>query len=128
MFDRYKKGLDAHFCGEYQLSIFTFLSMIDGMLKEFCRLHRNDDCKYNLRYPTFDESLKHFMKHYKLEILVEKEKFKERLRTFFLHRHQIMHGDRYAHFDKNISTIALLFLTLIYQVIEGVLKSESSEN
>jgi len=123
MFDRYKRGLDAHLSGEYQLSIFTFLSMIDGMLKEFCKLHKNGDCRYGGKYPTFDKSLNHFMKHYKFEVFVERGKFKERLSAFFQHRHQIMHGDRYAYFDKNISTIALLFLVLVYSVLKNTLKS-----
>jgi len=119
MLDRYEKGLEAHFIGKYQLSVFTFLSMIDGMLKEFCRKHKEEDCKYpnRYKYPKFDESLKHFTKHYELHVFVEKEKFQERLTAFFEHRNQIMHGDRHAYFDKNISTIALLFLTLIFPIV-----------
>lgn len=122
MFDRYKRGLDAHLRGEYQLSIFTFLSMIDGMLKEFCKLHKKGDCKYARKYPTFDKSLNHFTKHYKFEAFVGRQKFKERLDAFFQHRHQIMHGDRYAHFDKNISTVALLFLTLVHSAVKDALR------
>ena len=125
MYNRYNKGLTAHIGGEYQLSIFTFLSMIDGMLKEFCKLHKENDCRYNRKYPTFEQSLNHLIKHYQFEVFVKSQKFKERLDAFFAHRHQIMHGDRYTHFDKNISTVALLFLALVYSVVENELKESS---
>ena len=129
MYNRYKKGLTAHIVGEYQLSVFTFLSMIDGMFREFCKLHKENDCRYNRKYPTFEQSLNHLIKHYQFEVFVKDQKFKERLDAFFEHRHQIMHGDKYVHFDKNISTVALLFLTLVYSVVENELKeSPKSRN
>jgi hypothetical protein len=117
MLDRYKQGLDAHFKAEYQLSIFTFLSLTDGILKEFCRMHKQDDCIYERTYPTFEKSLQHFVKHYRLEAFVTKERFHSRLNVFFEHRNQIMHGGKQAFFDENISVIALLFLVLVFTVV-----------
>jgi hypothetical protein len=117
MIDRCKQGLDAHFKGEYQLSIFTFLSLTDGILKEFCRMHKQDDCIHEHANPTFEKSLQHFVKHYKLEAFVTKERFQNRLNAFFEHRNHIMHGDRQAFFDENISVIALLFLVLVFTVV-----------
>lgn len=117
MMNRYKQGLDAHFKGEYQLSIFTFLSLTDGILKEFCRMHEQDDCIHEHANPTFKESLQHFVKHYRLEAFVTKETFQSRLDAFFEHRNQIMHGGKQAFFDENISVIALLFLVLVFIVV-----------
>jgi len=34
--------------------------------------------------------------------------------NFFKHRNEIMHGGENSHFDKNLSTIALLFLGIVY--------------
>lgn len=114
MLDRYQKGFDGYLRQEYQLSTFTFISMIDGMLKRFCEIHKNDDCQYSRAYPTFEEGVRHLKRHYNFEIFMGRTKFEKRLRAFFKHRNEIMHGGQYAYFDENISTIALLFLAVVF--------------
>ena len=117
MLDRYRKGFNAYLSQEYQLSTFTFISMVDGMIKRFCEMHRNDDCQYTGVYPTFEKGLQHLRKHYKFEIFVGTGKFEKKLRAFFKHRNEIMHGGEHSFFDENVSTIALLFLAVVFASI-----------
>ena len=111
---RFEKAFDAYLAKDHQLAIFTFLSCLDGILNRFCEQHRNVDCQYSGSFPTFRERVDHLMNHYDLQSLAQPDQFRRRLRAFFLHRNQIMHGDEYAFFDENIATIALLFLGLTF--------------
>jgi len=114
--DRYCEGFKGYMSGDYQKAIFTFLSCLDGMLKEFC-ISKNGS--YRGTFPTFEESRTHFMTYYKMGFWADDAQFQDRLKAFFDHRNQIMHGDRYAYFDENIATISLLFLGLVFYIIEA---------
>jgi len=123
LYERYENGLEAYFVEDYQKAIFTFLSCLDGILKEFCRLHREDDCRYDGSHPGYPRTFNHFMEHYKMDIVAGSAQFRDRIDAFFEHRHQIMHGDRYAYFDENIATISLLFLSLVFGVVSNDISS-----
>jgi len=114
---RYEEGFISYLEKDWQKAIFTFISCLDGVLREFCKLHREDDCNYNGSFPPHETTFTHIMNHYQYSVLSDENQFHNRLKAFFLHRHQIMHGDRYAFFDENIATISLLFLGLIFYAI-----------
>lgn len=120
MLDRYRKGFEAYLQEEYQLATFTFISMIDGMIRKFYEMHKGIDVPYSNERPTFKNGLNHLKMHYKMDVFVGKPEFEIRLRAFFEHRHEIMHGGQYSYFDKNISSIALLFLIVTYGSISSV--------
>lgn len=114
--DRYCEGFEAYISGDYQKAIFTFLSCLDGILKEFC-ISKN--YPYSGNFPTFEDSRTHFMSYYKWGFAADNAQFQDRLKAFFDHRNQIMHGDRHAYFDENIATISLLFLGLVFYTVEN---------
>jgi len=114
---RYEEGFEAYIEKDWQKAIFTFLSCLDSVLREYCKLHKDDDCPFDKKYPSHETTFNHLMNHYQYSVLSDKNQFHERLRAFFFHRHQIMHGDRYAFFDENIATISLLFLGLIFYAV-----------
>jgi len=106
---RLESGLVAHEQGNYRLSIYEFFSTIDGMLTWFYCTKRN--CR---NFPDSNQKLKLFFSVYKFEKMVGKKTLEPKFKIFYQHRNEIMHGGQYAHFDKNISTIALLFLGMVY--------------
>ena len=112
--ERYCEGFEAYISGDYQKAIFTFLSCLDGILKEFCILK---NYPYRGTFPTFEVSRTHFMSYYKMGFAADNAQFQDRLKAFFNHRNQIMHGDRHAYFDENIATISLLFLGLVFYTV-----------
>ncbi len=118
LYDRYEEGVEAYFKKDYQKAIFTFLSCLDGIMKEFCEQHKSTDCKYSGKFPTHERSRTHFMSHYRMEFAADNAQFQDRLKAFFDHRHQIMHGDRYAYFDENIAIVSLLFLGLVFYTVK----------
>jgi len=120
MLDRYRKGFEAYLQEEYQLATFTFISMIDGMIRRFYEMHKGIDVLCSKKHPTFENGLNHLEMHYKMDVFVGKPEFKIRLRAFFEHRNEIMHGGQYSYFDKNTSSIALLFLIVTYGSISSV--------
>jgi len=119
MLDRYRKGFEAYLQEEYQLATFTFISMIDGMIKKFYEMHKGIDVSCSDKRPTFKSGLNHLKMHYKMDVFVGKPEFEIRLRALFKHRNEIMHGGQYSYFDKNISSIALLFLIVTYASISS---------
>jgi len=124
--DRYYEGFEAYWLRDYQKAIFTFLSCLDGILKEFCEQHKASDCLYDRRFPTHEKARKHFIDHWArslaMKFAADDTQFNNRLKAFFEHRHQIMHGDRYAYFDENIATISLLFLGLVFYMVTSELE------
>lgn len=124
--DRYYEGFEAYWLGDYQKAIFTFLSCLDGILKEFCEQHKASDCPYDRRFPTHEKARKHFIDHWArspaMKFAADDTQFNNRLKAFFEHRNQIMHGDRYAYFDENIATISLLFLGLVFYMVTSELE------
>jgi len=118
LYDRYNEGIEAYFTKDFQKSIFTFLSCLDGILKEFCEQHKATDCPYKRRFPTHEETSDHLMLHWRMQFAADNAQFQDRLEAFFEHRHQIMHGDRNANFDENIATISLLFLGLVFYTVK----------
>lgn len=110
--DRLEIGLDAHFRQDYHLSIYCIFSVIDGILTWFyCQ---KNDCT---NYPSFNKKLQNFLDVYKFEDIIGKEELKTKFDIFIKHRNQIMHGGEFAHFDRNLSTIALLFLGIVYNSV-----------
>jgi len=124
--DRYNEGFEAYWLRDYQKAIFTFLSCLDGILKEFCKQHKASDCLYDRRFPTHEMAREHFIDHwarsFAMKFAADDTQFNNRLKAFFEHRHQIMHGDRYAYFDENIATISLLFLGLVFYMVTSELE------
>ena len=116
MQERFHKGFEAYLVGEYQLAAFTFISMIDGLLKQFYEEHKGLDVSRDAKRPSFAVALKYFKAHYK-SIFIGAEDFQKKLEAFFKHRNEIMHGGKLSYFDKNICTAALLFLTVTYACI-----------
>lgn len=117
--DRLQVGMAAHLQGNYHLSVYSFFSSIDGMLTWFyCKDH---DCS---QYPNSKKKLNAFFEKYEFEKVIGKESVKPKFEIFFKHRNQIMHGGNYAHFDKNVSTTALLFLALVYHSLTENLNKE----
>lgn len=125
MYERFRKAFEGYLDGEYQLAAFIFISMIDGMLHKFYDEHKGLECLTNHgKRPPFGACLKHLQQHYKLDIFIGSAEFESRLSSFFKHRNEIMHGGKFSYFDKNICTIALLFLTVTYASITSRDKSE----
>lgn len=118
LYVRFNEGIEAYMEKDFQKAIFTFLSCLDGILKEFCEQHKTIDCQYRGRFPLHQETFDHLMLHYEMQFAADNAQFQDRLQAFFEHRHQIMHGDRYAYFDENIATISLLFLGLVFYTVK----------
>jgi len=118
MYVRLSVGVKAHLDGNYHISIFVFLSILDGLLTRFFQIH-NDYFDSPDRFPSFKQELDHFMAHYKdNEIFVKGDEFRQRLEAFFEHRNEIMHGGRLVYFDENISVIGVLILSIVYVTVE----------
>lgn len=102
-------GINAHFEGNYHLSLFCIFSAIDGMLSWFyVQNHKG------MPIPDINQKLKEFFDAYTFEHIVGKKEIRPKFEDFFRHRNEIMHGGENSHFDKNLSTAALLFLGIVY--------------
>ncbi len=102
-------GIDAHLKENYHLSLFCIFSAIDGMLTWFYfKKHSKTS------FPSSDKKLEEFFKVYNFEHIIGKKEIKPKFENFFKHRNEIMHGGKHSHFDKNLSTTALLFLGIVY--------------
>ena len=107
--ERVLLGIDAHLNANYHTSLFCIFSAIDGMLTwHYFQNHSSN------HYPNGDEKLKSFFEIYRFEHLIGGKKIKPKFKIFLMHRNEIMHGGKNSHFDKNLSTLALLFLGLVY--------------
>jgi len=62
--------------------------------------------------------------------IIKDKVFDKNLRSFYTHRHEIMHGGIHAHFDKNIALIALIFLVYTNLIVkdEIIKKSPTAKN
>lgn len=107
--ERMLMGIEAHIREEYHLSLFCILSAIDGMLVWFY----NQNCPGG-KHPTTKEKLKVFFESYAFKHFVDADTAHLKFDHFFAHRHEIMHGGKNSHFDKNLSTAALFFLGITY--------------
>lgn len=105
-------GIDAHVQKNYHLSLFCIFSVIDGMLTWF--YHENFHTPKHL---SMDQKLKKLFDACGFEHVVQTKEIRSRFEIFVKHRNQIMHGDEHSHFDKNLSTAALLFLGIVYHSI-----------
>ena len=102
-------GIDAHLNENYHLSLFCIFSAIDGMLTWFYfQKHPR------IPYPNSDKKLEAFFEIYNFEHVIGEKEIRPKFENFFMHRNEIMHGGKNSHFDKNLSTTALLFLGLVY--------------
>ena len=102
-------GISAHLDGNYHLSLYALFSTIDGMLSWFYTQNHQGQ-----KYPDINMKLKEFFEAYDFENIVGKKEIRPKFENFFRHRNEIMHGGENSHFDKNLSTAALLFLGIVY--------------
>ena len=102
-------GINAHFEGNYHLSLFCIFSAIDGMLSWFYEQNHRE-----MPIPDINQKLKIFFETYDFEHIIGKKELRPKFKDFFRHRNEIMHGGENSHFDKNLSTAALLFLGIVY--------------
>jgi len=102
-------GINAHLNENYHLSLFCIFSAIGGMLTwHYSQNHSLTP------YPNSDKKLEAFFEIYNFEHVIGEEEIRPKFENFFKHRNEIMHGGKNSHFDKNLSTIALLFLGIVY--------------
>lgn len=119
-------------------AIHIFITMQDALLWWLC--YQDDDITVDetneIGLPKYGTQEKQdaLRKHYQAYFGVEEDEparisdFK--WDCFWAHRHTIMHGDVYAHYDMNIATTALLFFALTAHSVLHVIQEydESSED
>lgn len=109
-----RSGLQAHRSGSY-LSTYAFFSVIDGMLTWWVGQSEKKG------RPSFSEKIEEFLKTYQFDAFLDSERMKDKFRLFMQYRHNIVHGGEHAHVDENISTLAMLFLGIVYHSITSQL-------
>jgi hypothetical protein len=83
LYERCAKGIEAHKNGEYQFSLLTNISVIDGLMRRYFLSH-NDSFEMQNKYPGFSELFGHFSKHYEKDVILVKATEVDRvLKIFF---------------------------------------------
>lgn len=125
---RYKKAYSHFVKGEYMLPIFTFFTIQDGLMTFLCKLNNNIKPKGKAGIYSFDQKFTELMSKYGITTHIIRDKvFDKNLRSFYAHRHEIMHGGIHAHFDKNIAMIALIFLVHTNLIVKDEIVKEIPE-
>ena len=107
--ERMLEGINAHVNGNYLISLFCIFSAIDGMLTWFYTQHKPGN-----KRPNIKKKLNIFFQKYEFGCIIAEQKIRPKFESFFKHRNEVMHGDKNSHFDKNLSTVALLFFIIVF--------------
>ena len=102
-------GINAHVDGNYHLSLFCIFSAIDDMLTWFYTQNKPGDGR-----PDINKKLNIFFQKYGFECIIAEQKIRPKFENFFKHRNEVMHGGENSHFDKNLSTVVLLFFGIVF--------------